>query len=366
MMAGWQKWKLRSVGRLDSVIYCALLLCFAASFPFGSPLHTQARTDAPGASPVTIVLPPRLMANHPATLAALNSAGRLAAGISIKIGGQMIVTDRTGRATFTAPPSSGYVIADASGIKTATLVDPATGASEPRHVTLPQVVSLRNRFRICAPGLQGRADEDQVTINGQQALILAASPECLVVLAPPGAAPGRAKIAIQVPGSRWKTTTTFVSLQFEPPKSALLPNKKWKLIVRVLGSRQKLFIVVANRAPGVLRFMHGNMQQLRTSGGPRNTAGLKVDAIRSGAYSFRARLVNPPDFATAERYLQAAEALALLSRTKIPPREIARLAKQVSRHPRRTEKIRRQLGQILGTTSPGTFRALIAAANSAL
>src|SRR5579863_1134030 len=58
---------------------------------------------------VTIVLPPKLMAGHPATLAVLGVDGKLASGVKVDLGNeQSVTTDRTGRATFTVPASGDY------------------------------------------------------------------------------------------------------------------------------------------------------------------------------------------------------------------------------------------------------------------
>src|SRR5277367_3536546 len=145
---------------------------------------------------VKIVLPPRLMAGHPATLAVLGVDGKLAPGAMVTLGdGQTLTTDRTGRAVFTVPATGDYLLARGSGASVAALIDPATGASEPKETTLPPIVSTRDRFWICSAGLRGDADANRVTINGEPALVLAASPECLVALPNPRVTPGAATIS---------------------------------------------------------------------------------------------------------------------------------------------------------------------------
>ena len=90
------------------------------------------------------MLPPRVMAGHPATLAVFGVDGKLAAGVTVTIDdGQTVTTDRTGRATFIAPAAHDYMLAKASGASAAALVDPATGASEPAATTVPPLISLR-------------------------------------------------------------------------------------------------------------------------------------------------------------------------------------------------------------------------------
>jgi len=84
--------------------------CIAATFLCGiavarvPALRAQAQPNPYTTWTVTIVLTPRLMAGHPATLAVFGVDRKLAAGVTVTLGnGQMLTTDRTGRAVFTVP-----------------------------------------------------------------------------------------------------------------------------------------------------------------------------------------------------------------------------------------------------------------------
>jgi len=303
------------------------------------------------------------MAGHPATLAVLGVDGKLAPGVAVNLGdGQSVTTDRTGRALFTAPAFGDYLLAKASGTSAAALIDPAVGASEPQGMTLPGIVSVRDRFWICGGGLTGDADADSVKIDGQPALVLAASPECLAVLPGPNAKPGQASIAVEAPGVQWSGTTTLVSLEFEAPHAVLLPDQKGQLLVHVIGSEQKLRIVVQNQTPGVLRFLRGDAQELVTKGGPQNAVELRVQAVRSGDYSFHARPLSAPDAQTAERYLRVAQPIAPADLQD----DLKKLAGRLARHPRDFQMVRAELGHILRDTMAGDFRTLVEAARAAL
>ena len=124
------------------------LACIAVSIPASLlcgiavarnlPPRAQAESNPNTTWTVTIVLPPRLMAGHPATLAVLGVDGKLAAGVTVTLGdGQTLTTDRTGRAVFTVPASGDYLLAKGAGASVAALIDPAAGASEPKETTLP-------------------------------------------------------------------------------------------------------------------------------------------------------------------------------------------------------------------------------------
>src|ERR1700685_2580382 len=85
----------RSISSACIACGCFLWICAPAA---------PAQSTAATTWTVSIVLPPRLVAGQPATLAVLGVDGRLADGITVDVGkGQRVKTDKTGRAFFTAP-----------------------------------------------------------------------------------------------------------------------------------------------------------------------------------------------------------------------------------------------------------------------
>ena len=312
----------------------------------------------------TIVLPPKLMAGHPATLAVLGVDGKLAPGVNVELSdGQAITTDRTGRSVFHVPATGDYLLAKASGSEAAALIDPAVAQSEPSAAALPPIVSLRDRFWICGSGLRGNADEDRVKINGQPALVLASSPICVVVLPGPSAEPGPTALLVEAPGVQWRATTTLVALEFAPPHPPLNPGQQGELVIRMHGSSEKLEIIAQNLTPGVLRFMRGDAQQLVTGGGAENFVTVKVQAISSGDFSFRARIVAPPDLPSAERYLRAAVPLA----PKDAQRKLTELGRRLAeQHPPDISAVRAKIERLAKGTMAGDFQTLLEAAEAAL
>jgi hypothetical protein len=346
----------RILGILGAILCLSLpILVPAANTPAQSPAST---TWA-----VSIVLPSRVVSGQPSTLAVLGVDGRLAEGITVNIGnGQSVKTDKSGRALFTAPSGAAVMIATAAGNSAAALVDsapPLAGAQVPR---VAPVVSQIDQFPICGGGFRGGADANHVTLNDERAFVLAASPECLAVLASPRALPGPAKISIETPDAQWTTTTTLVSLHFDPPLPALVPDKRSKLVLHVQGSEQALRVLAENRTPGVLRFLRGDRQELVTSGGSQNTAEVAVQAISAGDFSFHARILAAPDADAARRYLTAAESLA----PKDVQHVIRNLADRLAQHPHDTQKVGRQVDEMISTTMAGDFRTLLESAAIAL
>jgi len=315
---------------------------------------------------VTIVLPPRVVAGHPATLAILGADGRLAPNVSVVIGeGQSLKTDATGRASFTASATPGILFAEASGASAVTLIDESSvlGAqAENGELAVPAVISLKDRFTICGGGFRGDADANRVTMNGDRALVVASSPECLVVLPSPRATPGAAKLTVNSSGSDRNATTTLVSLQFEAPQTAPVPGQRSELTVHVEGSDVPLNVTIQNETPGVLEFLKGDTQEVTTTGGSRNVAQVQIGAIRSGDYSFSARLIPSPDLPAAVRYLRAAAPLA----PKALQHRVNDAASKLATHPKDREKVRLDLAKMISTTIAGHFRVLLEAAQAAI
>jgi len=352
--------RIRAAAMLAACVGVAALISQPLAPELGA---AQAESSAYTTWSVAIVLPPRVMAGHPATLAVFGVDGKLAAGVTVTIDdGQMVTTDRTGRATFNAPPIRDYILAKASGASAAALVDPATGASEPVATTVQPVISLHDRFWICSPGLRGDADADAVWINDQPALVLAASPQCLVAIPNSKAVPGQATLRIDAPGVTVSAKSTLVDLSFDAPDPVPLPGKKSRLAVRVRGTDEKLGLVVDNLTPNVLKFAAGDSQEVLTKGGQQNVSIIEVRAMRSGDYSFRARLIPPPDTSIAWRYLWAAAVLAPQDRQS----DVRELAKRVSRKPKDISNVRADVEKLASQTIDGDFRTLLNAAWAAL
>jgi len=318
---------------------------------------------------VTIILPPKIVAGRPATLAVLGVDGRLAESIIVDLGSHSgvnvrVKTDKTGRAVFLAPTDSSVLIVKASGAAAATLVDPpAASNSAQNSISLPPVVSRIDAFPICGGAFRGEADADHVKLNDDPALVLAASPECLVILPGPRAEPGPANISIETgDDTPYTGTTTLLALHFDPPTPPLLPEKKSTLVLHAQGADTPIRILVENKTPGVLRFVHGESQEALTSGGAQNAATIQIQTLSTGDFSFHARILQNPDPQIARRYLEAAQPLA----TKDLQNQIRGLLKQLAHNPRETRKVSAELEKILSYTIAGDFRTLLESARAAL
>ena len=339
----------------------ACVAAVAAAFAGARPLPRAAGQT----SAATIILPQKLVAGQPATLAVLTAEGKLAPGVAVEFsGGQRVTTDDSGRATFTAPEEAGVLLAqvpDSAATGSATVVAPGPPARV-ELLQVPRVISLRDRFSVGGRGFRGEGDDDHVRLGGQAGLVLAASPVNLVILPSPQAALGVTQVAVSVGGAESSTVTTLVALEMTSEKPSLAPREKADLVVRVRGTDQPLELEARNLSSTVVHFIRGDAQRVMTRGGQENSAAIKMEGLSPGEFSFSLRIVPPPaglpDIGAAREYLLAARKVA-------PPNQTRRVDKLIHKLEQRSQdvvKIRNDLEKMLAQKPEGQFGRLIEAA----
>jgi hypothetical protein len=293
------------------VICCGLFLTAAASPPVGAQ-QNQAPTPAVSPSPVAtapappassgariLLLPRQLVSGERATLAVLDVNGRLTPNVAVTFSnGDHLKTDATGRALFVAPLTPGVILGSIDGRAgrvSATILTTAEADAAPMEVTsVPRVASITDRFDVAGHGFCGDADANQVTIGGQRALVLAASPLSLVVLPPTDSDPGPADVAIACgKHSAPPFSITFVELALEADSSPLAHAERRPLRVVVKGSSAKLALEARNLAPDVADLAGGNPAKQLSSGGTDNAAKFEVIGKKKGSFLISIRLVSP-------------------------------------------------------------------------
>ena len=342
-----------------------MVLLIAISLSLSLQLLRGAQTPSSAyAWMLSIVLPSRVVAGKPAMLAVLGSDGKLLPDTPVDVAGTRVTTDATGRAYFKAPPAGRFLIAKASGFSAATLIESAAVATTNVETVAPEVAAIREPFSICGSGFGGNPEAAHLRINGNPALVLAASPKCLTVLAGRDAKPGLAQISITSAveaGLQRQATTTLVALDPTFSSPNVVPGQKAKITVRVAGSEKRLRVAIENQSPGVLRFPGDDIQEVLTTGGKENIAEVETQTIRSGDFSFSAKLLSPPDESVAMIYLGSASSIAPDPARK----DLGRLVKDLGRR-HDLAGARRQLNQIIGQNMPGDFRTLLVAARQAI
>jgi len=273
-----------------ALILCAGAVCFA---------QKPARVSPKSSAGKTILLPSQMVAGTKATLAVLDSQGRLAPGVVVEFtGGPRVTTDSTGRAVFLAP-APGVLLAHLSGqtgnVPAVVLPAAESGPTGLRVTSYARVVSLSDRFEVSGNGFQGDAGADRVTLGGKAAIVVAASTIALVVIPAPGLDAGPAQFTVESEGrSSGLLAVTLVALELSASKERLAAKESGVLTVRVRGSSEPLIVEVRNLSPDLVALASGAVQQLTTSGGEENTAQVKMRCVRPGDFSISARLVQRP------------------------------------------------------------------------
>ncbi|HJY85690.1 MAG TPA: carboxypeptidase-like regulatory domain-containing protein [Candidatus Acidoferrales bacterium] len=331
----------------------------------------QKSADAPAAVPrpgAMIVLPPRLIAGQQATLAVLDATGRLAAGAAVEFtGGERVTTDTTGRATFAAPGGPGVLLARLPGRQVSASTTVVTALANPSDsfevLDYPRVISLSDRFSVEGKGFRGEADDNRAHLGNQPALILAASPVSLVLLAAPGVAEGPAELVVEAAGHRFgPVRVTLVSLEVTAAKKQLAPNEKGTLSVRVRGTDQRLVIEARNLSPDVVELPRGSVQRVTSSGGPANLAVIEMQGIHPGDFSVGVRVV-PHAYGLPD--MEAARQRLVAGRQNAPPvwqERLDRVIRRIDRNPQEVLPILKELEKLLAEKPEGDLGREIEAA----
>jgi hypothetical protein len=270
------------------VVLClgAIVFCYAAD-----------AQEAPDASNARILLVPRRMVSgERATLAVLDVGGRLTPGATIHFSnGDKVTTDTTGRALFVAPLTAGVLFASIEGRpgRVATTVLPAQeGGGAARVERAPRIASALDRFEVTGSGFCGDADKNEVTIAGQSALVLASSPDSLVILPPldPPVGPSEVSVACgkQEPA---RFNLLLVTLKLSADTSPLQPGQKRTLRVSVVGTQEKLQLEARNLAPDIADLAGGDPVKTFSSGDAENIAEFQVIGKKRGKFLISIRLV---------------------------------------------------------------------------
>jgi hypothetical protein len=249
----------------------------------------------------TIILPLKVVAGAPATLAVLDSAGRLLPNIVVQLsGGQKVTTDSTGRALFVAPVEAGKLIAKIPGqeITASSTVAASSDAAMQssadglRVVSYPHALAIHDRFTIEGTGFRGAADLNHVLLLDQPCLVVASSPVSLVVLPGPHIPIGQISLRVIVAGhDTGPIPVSAVLLEFSGATEAPDAGTQGEIILTVRGATDRLGVEVHNGSPGIIQFPRGNVQRLTTSGGEQNFAPVELKFLASGNYTVTARLI---------------------------------------------------------------------------
>jgi hypothetical protein len=253
--------------------------------------------QAPAAKNARILLVPRKMiSGDRTTLAVLDVNGRLTPGVTIAFSnGDHVTTDATGRGLFVAPLTPGVLYATIQGRsgRVQTLVIPAPANRNPSEVMQgPHFASLSDRFELQGNGFCGDADKNVVQVNGQAALVLAASSQSMTVLAPEELEPGPAEVSVSCnKGVASWAHVTFLALSLQADNSPLQPGQKRTLSVRIAGTQEKVMLEARNLAPKIAELAGGNPARAISPGGAQNVAEFPLIGKQHGNILVSIRLM---------------------------------------------------------------------------
>ncbi len=355
--------------------------CLAAALVMAGIATAQetAKTQ-PGLSPRLIILPPVAIAGAQATLAVLDSQGRLLPGVSVELsGGQKVTTDATGRALFIAPSEPGSVTAKVSGlpISASTPVlaaenPTAEGASSAGPPTAkvrsyPHVLSMHDRFTVEGTGFRGMADSNRVFLADKQCLVVAASPRALVILPGPSVPIGAVDLRIRVDERELgQLPASIVLLEISGPAETVTAGGAGKLTLHAYGTTERLTAEVRNSSPEVIQLSKGNVQRVETSGGEPNTAPVEVKFVKAGNYLVSARFISAeagqPDLESARKRLIEAREIA----SGNWPARIDLVLLKLDSAPQDLAQIRAELRSMLDDKPSASLASLLDAASKEL
>jgi len=244
-----------------------------------------------------LVVPRRMVSGDRATLAVLDVSGRLTPGVKIAFSnGDHVTTDATGRGLFVAPLSPGVLYATIVGrpgrIQTQVVAAAPSKANETQILQVPHFASLNDRFELQGHGFCGDADKNVVQVNGQAALVLAASSESLAILPPEELEAGPADVTVACGKSQAGAAhLTFLGLSLQADTSPLQPGQKRTLTVRISGSREKVALEAHNLAPAIAELAGGNPAKAISTGGAQNVAVFPLTGKQQGNILVSIRLV---------------------------------------------------------------------------
>jgi hypothetical protein len=266
--------------------------CFAAALGLSHSQKSPSPKDAR-----TLLLPKKIVSGERATLAVLDSNGRLTPDVTVEFSnGDKFKTDATGRALFVAPLDPGVIFATISGrpgrTATAVLTAQEAASTSMEISSVPIFALVTDRFEISGRGFCGDADSNRVKIGGESALILASSPVSLVILPPDELKTGSAAAAVTCAKNvAPQFLITFVELALEADSSPLKPAEHRSLTVRVRGTSAKIAIEARNLAPDVAELVGGTTVKQTSSGGPNNAANFSLIGWKRGSFAVSIRLV---------------------------------------------------------------------------
>lgn len=355
MNAGGEKLRLLEIG----LCFWIFVVALSARNPIAAP-----------AGPSKIVLPLELIAGEPATLAVLKEDGHVAPNAKVILSsGQVLTADESGRAHFLVPPQAGplFVRILDSEARVAGDVLPEKVSSGALQLTQAlKIASVNDRLVIIGSGFDGDADRNSVEIDSTHALVLASSPTQLIVVPPAKTQLGPATLLMKKGDSEATANVSFIRII--PISSSGLQIRRGRtsmIALLVEGTAEPLSLRVRALTPQVSQFKRGNTLFVRTTGGPENSAIIRVKGLAAGQFSYSVKLENDyrsTDAQVASDFLRAAQRMA----DNGGRQKIQAILTELKRKKPDSMKLLQDLQDLQEPKEPSDFQALICAAERSI
>lgn len=263
--------------------------------PANGPNSRQASLTA------TIVAPEKAIAGQFLTTSIIDKDKNGEPSVELSFNGAALATDSRGQALYMVPedatPGRSLNVCLASrpelGANLVDILQPLTTSYEqqaPKIERISSMVAPRAMLVVEGHNFDGHADHNRILIDGlQEARIIAASPVQLKAILPAGVRPGNHSFCVGTAGMRSNSATVDViaaEVQ-QDPREAGRENLS-KLVVKVLGTSNKVNVRLTNNTPDVLRIQRGNEMLVTTPGGANNSVVVGVQRLKKGAYNVEA------------------------------------------------------------------------------
>lgn len=273
------------------------------------PLSNQSVWESPSNGPnsrqaslaATIVAPEKAIAGQFLTTSIIDKDKNGEPSVELSFNGAALATDSRGQALYMVPedatPGRSLNVCLASrpelGANLVEILQPLTTSYEqqaPKIERISSMVAPRAMLVVEGHNFDGHADHNRILIDGlQEARIIAASPVQLKAILPAGVRPGNHSFCVGTAGMRSNSATVDViaaEVQ-QDPREAGRENLS-KLVVKVLGTSNKVNVRLTNNTPDVLRIQRGNEMLVTTPGGINNSVVVGVQRLKKGAYNVEA------------------------------------------------------------------------------
>lgn len=258
----------------------------------GVPTDVQQPTNG-----ATMVLPERAIAGQYLTASVIDANHTGESGVELGFNGVRLATDAQGQVTFMVPedaiPGHSLTVGmpGRAGVRPFPIevLQPLTTASQqdaPNVDHTSPMVSSHGTVIIDGHNFDGRADRNKVLIDeNTECKITAASPVQLRATLPPSLAPGVHFATVRC-GENKSNPGRFdlVTAEVQPDPKEAGKEQETKLVVKVLGTTNKVQVHLTNQNPDVIKISKGNDFRLTMPGGDNNSTIVSVQRLRKCSY----------------------------------------------------------------------------------